>query len=152
MHGRSPADAVGPGTILVLGVLIDLDHFKRVNDTYGHDAGDIVLKAVAEILKAQTRSSDISGRIGGEEFVHAITHAGEEHMPMIVERTRAKLTTRTFSFDGSVVTVTASFGVAGFRGDTAPSFGDLVSRADRALYRAKQNGRNRGEFEPLSQT
>jgi diguanylate cyclase (GGDEF)-like protein len=131
-------------------VLIDLDHFKRVNDTYGHDAGDTVLKAVAEILKAQTRSSDVSGRIGGEEFLHVVTHAEEEHMPMIVERTRAKLTTRTFSFDGSVMTVTASFGVAGFRGTTAPAFAELISRADRALYRAKQNGRNRAEFEPLS--
>jgi diguanylate cyclase (GGDEF)-like protein len=134
-------------------VLIDLDHFKRVNDTYGHDAGDAVLKAFAGILKMQTRSSDIAGRIGGEEFLHVVTHAGEEHMPMIVERTRAKLTAHPFTCGGSMVTVTASFGVAGFRGgDTAPAFADLVSRADRALYRAKQNGRNRAEFEPLSHT
>jgi two-component system, cell cycle response regulator len=139
-------------------VLIDLDHFKRVNDTYGHDAGDRVLKEFAGILKADTRWSDISGRIGGEEFVHVVTHAKEEHMPMIVERTRAKLTARSFSFAGSALTVTASFGVAGFPGggfagvDTAPAFSDLVSRADRALYRAKQSGRNRAEFEPLSLT
>jgi two-component system, cell cycle response regulator len=130
-------------------VLIDLDHFKRVNDTYGHDAGDTVLKAFAEILQTNTRSSDISGRIGGEEFLHAVTYAEEAHMPVLVERMREKLMTRVFSFGGSQVTVTASFGVAGFRGETAPAFAELISRADRALYRAKQLGRNRAEFEPL---
>ena len=129
-------------------VVIDLDHFKRVNDAHGHDAGDSVLQKFGEILKANTRSSDISGRVGGEEFLHVITHADEEHLPMIVERTRAKLMAQTFSFGGSTLTVTASFGVAGFRaGGAAPTFGDLVNRADRALYRAKQLGRNRAEFE-----
>jgi diguanylate cyclase (GGDEF)-like protein len=129
-------------------VLIDLDHFKRVNDAHGHDAGDAVLKAFGEILKTNTRSSDISGRIGGEEFLHVITHADEAHLPMIVERTRSKLMAKTFEFSGSVVTVTASFGVAGIRGvDDAPSFADLINRADRALYRAKQLGRNRAEFD-----
>jgi diguanylate cyclase (GGDEF)-like protein len=131
-------------------VLIDLDHFKRVNDTYGHDAGDSVLQTVGGILESHTRSSDMSGRMGGEEFVHIVTHADEKHMPMIVERTRAKISAQTFSFGDSVLTVTASFGVAGFHGEKAPAFGALLSRADRALYRAKQNGRNRAEFEPLS--
>ncbi len=132
-------------------VLIDLDHFKRVNDAYGHEAGDAVLKAFGKILKSSTRSSDISGRIGGEEFLHVITHADEANLPTIVERTRAKLAAQTFSFGGSDVTVTASFGVAGVPGGgPAPTFGELVSRADRALYRAKQQGRNRvTEFEPL---
>jgi diguanylate cyclase (GGDEF)-like protein len=133
-------------------VLIDLDHFKRVNDTYGHDAGDAVLRAFGEILQSSTRSSDIAGRIGGEEFLHAVTHADEEDMPLIVERTRTKLTERRFAFGDAQVIVTASFGVAGFRGETAPPFGELISRADRALYRAKQMGRNRAEFEPLSRS
>src|SRR5262245_917980 len=133
-------------------VLIDLDHFKRVNDSHGHDAGDTVLKVFGEILRSNTRSSDIAGRIGGEEFLHAVTYAEEECMPMIVERTRAKLMAHTFAFGGSQVTVTASFGVAGFRGTRAPSFGELINRADRALYRAKQLGRNRAEIEPLSQS
>jgi diguanylate cyclase (GGDEF)-like protein len=131
-------------------VLIDLDHFKRVNDTYGHDAGDAVLTAFGEILRSSTRSSDIAGRIGGEEFLQAVTHADEEDMPLLVSRIRQKLMARTFAFGDSPITVTASFGVAGFRGDTAPPFGELISRADRALYRAKQTGRNRAEFEPLS--
>ena len=132
-------------------VLIDLDHFKRINDTYGHDAGDTVLKGFGEVLKSSTRSSDISGRIGGEEFIHVVTHAEEHHLPMIVERTRSKLAARKFSLGGMEVTVTASFGVAGFKGaDAAMGFVELISRADRALYRAKQGGRNRAEFEPLS--
>ena len=129
-------------------VLIDLDHFKRVNDVYGHEAGDIVLKAFAEILKANTRSSDLSGRIGGEEFLHVITHADEAHLPAIVERTRAKLTAHSFTFGDATVMVTASFGVTGFRGgERAPNFPELVRRADRALYKAKQAGRNRAEFD-----
>jgi diguanylate cyclase (GGDEF)-like protein len=129
-------------------VLIDLDHFKRVNDVHGHEAGDIVLKAFAEILKGNTRSSDISGRIGGEEFLHVITHADDAHLPAIVERTRAKLTAHSFRFGAATVTVTASFGVTGFRGgERAPNFPELVRRADRALYKAKQGGRNRAEFD-----
>jgi two-component system cell cycle response regulator len=130
-------------------VLIDLDHFKRINDTYGHDAGDSVLQAVGEILKSNTRSSDISGRIGGEEFLHVVTHSEGTHIPTIVERMRAKLAAQRFSFAGSVETVTASFGVAGFQGgtQTGPTFSELISRADRALYQAKQLGRNRAEFE-----
>jgi two-component system cell cycle response regulator len=129
-------------------VMIDLDHFKRVNDLYGHDAGDSVLKSFGELLKGQTRSSDISGRMGGEEFVHIVTHAEESHMPMIVERTRAKLAARRFPVGDSAINITASIGVAGYRGqDNAPAFSQLVSRADRALYRAKQQGRNRAEFE-----
>jgi two-component system, cell cycle response regulator len=132
-------------------VMIDLDHFKRVNDLYGHDAGDNVLKMFGELLKGQTRSSDISGRMGGEEFVHIVTHAEEAHMPMIVERTRVKLASQRFPVGNTEINITASIGVAGYRGtDNAPAFSQLVSRADRALYKAKQQGRNRAEFETLS--
>jgi two-component system cell cycle response regulator len=132
-------------------VAIDLDHFKHVNDVYGHEAGDIVLKAFGEILRGNTRSSDISGRIGGEEFLHVITHADETYLPTIVERTRAKLAAHSFTFGDSTVMVTASFGVTGFRGgERAPGFPELVKGADRALYKAKQGGRNRAEFDLLS--
>ena len=128
-------------------VLIDLDHFKSINDTYGHPAGDTVLKAFGEILTAQTRAADISGRIGGDEFVHVVTYAEEASMPKVVEHIGATLVARTFPFGASALT--ASFGVVGFRGEKAPAFSDLLSRADRALYRAKQQGRNRSEIEPL---
>ena len=130
-------------------VLIDLDNFKRVNDTYGHDAGDAVLKEFADILKSHTRSSNISGRIGGEEFLHVLTHADEAAVRIVAERIRAQFAAQSFSFGGANVTVTASFGAVGFRGNTAPAFGNLVSRADTALYRAKRQGRNRIEVEPL---
>ena len=129
-------------------VAIDLDHFKRVNDVYGHEAGDIVLKRFGEILRGYTRSSDISGRIGGEEFLHVVTHADETYLPAIVERTRAKLSAHAFTFGDATVMVTASFGVTGFRGgERAPGFPDLVKRADQALYKAKQGGRNRAEYD-----
>jgi two-component system, cell cycle response regulator len=129
-------------------VAIDLDHFKHVNDVHGHEAGDVVLKAFGEILRGNTRSSDISGRIGGEEFLHVITHADETSLPAIVERTRAKLAASSFTFGESSVMVTASFGVTGFRGgERAPGFPELVKRADRALYKAKQGGRNRAEYD-----
>jgi len=127
-------------------VLIDLDHFKNVNDTYGHEAGDTVLKRIAEILKANTRYSDISGRIGGEEFLQVLTHTDEEGVRIVVERIRNQFAEEKFSFGGPAVTVTASLGVAGFFGKTAPDFSELVSRADAALYRAKHLGRNRIEI------
>jgi len=129
-------------------VLIDLDHFKGINDTYGHDAGDTVLKRFGEILRAHTRLSDISGRIGGEEFLFVITHAEKGGVMMVVDRIRQQLAMEKFSFDGQSVSVTASFGIAGFTGKSAPAFEELLARADDALYQAKDLGRNRIELVP----
>jgi two-component system, cell cycle response regulator len=129
-------------------VLIDLDHFKSVNDTYGHDAGDTVLKRFGEVLRANTRLSDISGRIGGEEFLLVLSHADEQNVLVVVERIRKHLAAENFVFDGATVQVTASFGVAGFSGKQAPEFNQLVAQADAALYRAKDQGRNRVELVP----
>lgn len=131
-------------------VLADLDHFKRVNDTYGHEAGDTVLKKFAQILKANSRKSDICGRIGGEEFLFALTHTSEENARLAIERIREELEATKFNFDGNGLTVTASFGIAGFEGDHAPDLNHLISRADAALYSAKRHGRNRVEFAPLA--
>jgi len=130
-------------------VMIDLDHFKNVNDGYGHDAGDEVLKRFAEVLKTNTRLSNLSGRIGGEEFVHVLTHADEQAVQVAVERVRKQFEAERFSFGGAALSFTASFGAAGFCGKAAPSFGQLLSRADAALYRAKHLGRNRIEVDPL---
>jgi two-component system, cell cycle response regulator len=130
-------------------VVMDLDHFKDVNDTYGHEAGDHVLKGFAEILKNHTRHSEISGRIGGEEFLQILTHGDEEGVRTVVERIRKELAEMAFDFGGATARVTASFGVVGFFGKKAPEFSELVCRADAALYRAKHLGRNRVEIDPL---
>jgi two-component system, cell cycle response regulator len=127
-------------------VLIDLDHFKKINDGFGHEAGDAVLKRFAEILRGHTRLSDISGRIGGEEFLFVLTHADEGGAMMVVDRIRQQLAAEKFVFDGTSLRVTASFGMAGFSGKSAPEFEALLAQADDALYRAKDGGRNRIEL------
>lgn len=129
-------------------VVSDLDHFKSINDSYGHEAGDTVLRKVAAILKANSRKSDICGRIGGEEFLFALSHTTQENVRLVIDRIREELAATAFAFDGDRVNVTASFGVAGFQGKNAPDLGQLVSRADAALYSAKRLGRNRIEFAP----
>lgn len=130
-------------------VLIDLDHFKRINDNHGHAAGDDVLRRFAAILRSNTRCSDICGRIGGEEFVQIITHADEAGVRVVTERIRNQLAEEKFRFGDAQVSLTASFGVARFSGDQrVPEFEELLKRADGALYLAKNNGRNRIEIEP----
>jgi two-component system cell cycle response regulator len=124
----------------------DLDHFKSVNDTYGHDAGDEVLKRFSAILKANSRRSDICGRMGGEEFLIILTHASAENAQGVIERILGELARTRFVFDGCDLQVTASFGMAGFTGGGAPTFGQLLSQADAALYRAKRLGRSRLEL------
>ena len=129
--------------------LADLDHFKTVNDTYGHDAGDAVLKAFSEILRSNSRQSDICGRIGGEEFLLVLTHTTEENAKLLIDRVRVQLEGTQFNFDGSSLKVTASFGLAGFAGTRAPDFNRLVAQADAALYSAKRQGRNRLELSEI---
>jgi two-component system cell cycle response regulator len=126
--------------------LADLDHFKTVNDTYGHEAGDTVLKAFAQILKSKSRRSDICGRIGGEEFLFVLTHAAKDDAKRVIECVRAELEATKFNFNGSSLTVTVSFGLAGFAGTRAPEFSQLIAQADLALYSAKHLGRNRVEI------
>lgn len=121
----------------------DLDSFKTINDSYGHDAGDVVLQKFAEILKTNTRASDICGRMGGDEFLVVMTHVEDEHIQSTIDPLRAELAAHEFAFGGSKVSITASFGVAGFCGKDAPSFGALVQQADKALYAAKHAGGNR---------
>jgi len=128
-------------------VMADLDLFKKVNDTYGHDAGDIVLKTFAEILKTSTRQSDICARLGGEEFLVMITHSDKEGTTTAIERIRKQFENTKFTFGVSTTTATASFGIAGIRGTKCPNWNALVACADEALYAAKHRGRNRIEFE-----
>src|SRR5580698_1734585 len=131
----------------VWAVMADLDHFKSINDTHGHDAGDIVLKSFAEILKTNTRSSNICGRLGGEEFLVIITHVEKENAAIAIERVRKQFAAQKFTVGQSTFGATASFGIAGIRTAAPPDLSDLVTRADAALYSAKRQGRNRIEFE-----
>jgi len=126
----------------------DLDQFKAINDTYGHDAGDVVLKKFAEILKVNTRQCDISGRIGGDEFLLVVTYVTPESIQVAIERIRDQLLASHFPFGSGAVKVTASFGVADYRRGHASDFNRLMVQADVALYSAKRLGRNRVEVVP----
>lgn len=126
----------------------DLDSFKTINDNFGHDAGDQVLKEFAAMLKEHTRASDISGRMGGDEFLLVLTHVDEKHIRMTVERLREHFASKKFSFGGKNISVTASFGVRGFQSKEPLEFSLLVREADKALYEAKRAGRNQIKIEP----
>jgi len=123
-------------------VIGDLDCFKTINDTFGHDAGDIVLKIFADVLKKNTRASDICGRLGGDEFVLVFTHVESSFIEETVNRFREHFAALSFPLQGQSVQVTASFGVAGIQDNGMCEFGTLLRRADQMLYEAKRAGRN----------
>ena len=121
----------------------DLDCFKNINDTYGHDAGDMVLRKFAETMKEHTRASDICGRMGGDEFLLVLTHVDEKNIGITVNRLREQFAAKKFHLGGKSISVTASFGITGYQGKEPPEFGQLVRQADKALYEAKRTGRNK---------
>jgi diguanylate cyclase (GGDEF)-like protein len=124
-------------------VMIDIDHFKAVNDNYGHQTGDAVLREVGALLKDCVRTMDIVSRYGGEEFAVVLPETSRADAMMIAERVRQGFTEMTCQRpDGSILPVTASFGVATWP-DDADDVRDLVAAADAALYRAKETGRDR---------
>lgn len=123
--------------------MIDLDHFKLINDTYGHEVGDLVLKEVANVCRATLRESDIIGRIGGEEFAVLWPNADEAHAAEAAERLRAAIDIAKLPRQqGMPVQFTASLGVATINSDDA-NIDVILHRADKALYEAKAAGRNR---------
>ena len=128
-------------------VLADLDSFKEVNDGYGHNAGDLVLKRFSEIFKAVTRASDICGRMGGDEFLLVITHVEAESILLPWSAFAKNSLEQQFQIGEDNVAITASFGIAGFHGKEVSDFTTLVKRADKALYAAKHAGRNRVKIE-----
>ncbi len=123
-------------------VAFDVDHFKLVNDTYGHNAGDLVLQTLAGICRADLRSVDLFGRLGGEEFMIFLPETDHQGAMLTAERLRAKIESTPVMDGATEIKVTASFGVTVFSDEDAEPL-DLLKRADDALYEAKNNGRNR---------
>ncbi len=123
-------------------VMSDIDHFKSYNDTFGHQAGDAVLRAVSETIAGGVREVDFAARYGGEEFALIITGADKAQAAAAAEKVRGALEARSFNFGGKVSGVTSSFGVAEFPSE-ASAAGQLVRLADERLFKAKQAGRNR---------
>lgn len=124
-------------------VMLDLDRFKGINDTYGHLAGDQVLREVGRILRDACRNYDVGARYGGEEFLIILPGTKLDDAVMIARRIRERIEACDFQAGGKTLRVTASFGVAELARDDTRAKDELVSHADRALYRAKSAGRNR---------
>ena len=121
--------------------IIDIDHFKLVNDTYGHRTGDGVLRVLSEVMKKEIREIDVLARYGGEEFALILPHTPYQHALDVAERIRQKVEASRFTYKGKPFSVTISLGVGTLKeDDTLESY---VERVDQALYRAKNGGRNR---------
>lgn len=134
------------GTPFIIAIL-DLDHFKRLNDRYGHVAGDHALKAVASLVKRNMRQEDIFARIGGEEFAMIMTGGDSEPPFSVLDRLRALIEAQVIEYEGESIRLTASIGYS----SSSPEDGalsTLLKRADDALYAAKRRGRNRVEYTP----
>ena len=135
------AHAERHGRALTLAV-IDLDHFKRVNDSLGHEAGDQVLKATAHFLEGQVRQDDILARFGGEEFVILMRDTPMDTAQRVADRIRMLLATQPFSYEDTQLGITASIGLASMGEPSVGSAMDLFLQADSRLYEAKRSGRN----------
>jgi len=126
-------------------VMLDVDHFKKINDTYGHPAGDHVLQKLAQVVMGVVRTEDIVARYGGEELSLILRQSTEDAANRCAERIRSEVAKTVFSHNGVRMPVTVSVGVSTTLDKEAGSASDLVSIADGYLYRAKRSGRNRVE-------
>jgi two-component system cell cycle response regulator len=124
-------------------VLGDLDSFKEINDTFGHEAGDTVLRTFADTLRKLTRISDMCGRLGGDEFLIVISHVSATNIEVAINRFRELFGSLSFPFAGQSVSISATFGIAGSDSGNIQDFDALVRKADEMLYQAKRAGRNR---------
>src|SRR5260370_27037601 len=143
---REIARATRYGRSLSL-VLFDIDHFKSLNDRYGHLAGDRVLKAIAALVAKEVRRDELLARYGGEEFAVVLPETGVEAAAVFCDRIRAAVEAEVFHYDDEPLRATISLGVAALIPDD--SLQSLVARADANLYRAKQEGRNRVVARPV---
>jgi diguanylate cyclase (GGDEF)-like protein len=135
------------GTPLSL-MVVDIDHFKRINDELGHAAGDKALAATVQMIKGLLRAGDLIGRLGGEEFLVLMQDTDAVQARLAAERMRARVEAAPVGFDGIERSMTVSIGVAEYRAEDG-GFGPLLLRADRALYVAKRSGRNQVRLDML---
>ena len=133
-------------------LMADLDHFKKVNDRYGHLAGDAVLVKIAEVFNETLRSIDTAGRYGGEEFLIILENTREQEAWQTAERIRQAVEKSSVTMDGEVIKVTISIGIATSSNKVKMNNGQLIGLADKALYEAKQNGRNRAVLSSSTNT
>lgn len=126
-------------------ILLDIDHFKSVNDTYGHLQGDIVLQKVALCLQKELRNYDIAARYGGEEFIAVLPDASNKEAAFVADRVRMAVQSAKFSGDLSSLSITVSLGVSSFPSQNCSTVDGIIKLADDALYRAKESGRNKVE-------
>jgi diguanylate cyclase (GGDEF)-like protein len=122
--------------------MLDIDYFKSINDTYGHHAGDVVLKVFSETARTALRVNDVFGRLGGEEFAALLPQTGLEEGLEVAERLRAAFAALSVRVDEAVISFTVSLGVTQVRASDR-DMEEVLNRADEALYRAKRMGRNR---------
>ncbi len=131
-------------------ILFDVDHFKKINDTFGHQAGDYVLARIAQKVHEAVRSEDVLARYGGEEFALMLRESPEEKAAVCAERCRRAVDTATFAYSGTPIKVTISLGIATLLDSDYAQPEDLIAAADKYLYRAKQAGRNRVDGKAIS--
>jgi len=149
---RQELDRAKREDISVAVIMADLDRFKAINDTYGHQAGDIVLREAAQRMRSITRPYDLVGRYGGEEFIIIVPRCDSTFAAYVADRIRLAIADRPISLDGHEVPLTISLGVAALRGAEDNDSDALIKAADAALYEAKHEGRNRvcvAELAPL---
>ena len=130
------------GSPLVL-VMFDIDHFKKVNDTHGHQAGDLVLSEISTLLTAALRAEDVFARYGGGEFAVICRGTDVAQAQVVGERLRTAVKKHRFVHEGTSIPVTISIGIAALPDPAVKDATDLVSRADKALHQSKHGGRNR---------
>ena len=122
-------------------VMFDIDHFKKINDSYGHQAGDAVIQATAELIRQSTRDADIAGRNGGEEFVVLLPDTDNGGAVTFAERLRRSIEAHEVAYEGQCIRFTVSLGIADLSQPTS-GYAQLIERADNALYKSKSGGRN----------
>ena len=133
------------GSTVFTIAMLDIDHFKKVNDTYGHQAGDEVLRRVSGAIRSTMRNTDFCGRYGGEEFILVLIQTDLKEAMICAERMRANIEKCRFPGIGDTFSITASIGLSEYQ--MREEIDTMIARADRALYRAKEDGRNRVESE-----